>query len=55
MYDLTGTCLSEAAVTLSRDTTLARGGVMTPATLGAPYLARLQAAGLQTEVKTIPS
>jgi short subunit dehydrogenase-like uncharacterized protein len=57
MYDLTGVCLAEAAVTIARDKTLAHdlgGGILTPATLGAPYLERLQKAGLKTEVNMMP-
>lgn len=57
MYHLTGVCLAEAALTIARDHTLAhelKGGMLTPATLGAPYLERLQKAGLETEVKTLP-
>ncbi|KAI7660661.1 hypothetical protein KC318_g9939, partial [Hortaea werneckii] len=50
-------CLAEAAITIAREKTQAHelgGGVLTPATLGAPYLERLQKAGLKTEVKTLP-
>ena len=57
MYQLTGVCLAEAAITIAREKTQAHelgGGVLTPATLGAPYLERLQKAGLKTEVKTLP-
>lgn len=57
MYDLTGLCLSEAAITIARDQTFAHklgGGVLTPATLGAPYVERLQKAGVIFEVKTLP-
>lgn len=57
MYDLTGTFLGEAAITIARDKTLAHelgGGVLTPATLGSAYLDRMQKAGLKTEVKTLP-
>ncbi|WPH02963.1 putative saccharopine dehydrogenase, NADP binding domain, NAD(P)-binding domain superfamily [Acrodontium crateriforme] len=57
LYDLTGVCLAEAALTLARDNTLAHqigGGVMTPATLGEAYMARLQKAGLKTEIKMLP-
>lgn len=56
MYHLTGICLAEAAMTITRDKTLAHdigGGIMTPATLGAPYLERLQKAGLKTEIRTM--
>lgn len=57
MYHLTGIFLAEAAITIARSETFAHelgGGVLTPATLGARYLERLQAAGLQTEVRTMP-
>lgn len=57
MYHLTGIFLAEAAITIARSKTFAHelgGGVLTPATLGARYLERLQAAGLQTEVRTMP-
>lgn len=58
MYDLTGTFLAEAAYCLSRESkTLAHeigGGVLTPATLGASYLSRLQKAGLETSVSILP-
>jgi short subunit dehydrogenase-like uncharacterized protein len=57
MYELTGITLAEAAITLARDKTFAHelgGGVVTPATLGAPYLERLNKAGLKTDVKTMP-
>lgn len=57
MYHLTGVCLAEAAITIVRDKTLAHelgGGVLTPATLGASYIERLQKAGLKTEVRTLP-
>lgn len=57
MYQLTGTCLAEAAVTLARDETFAHGvggGILTPATLGAPYLERLQKVGLKSEVRIMP-
>jgi short subunit dehydrogenase-like uncharacterized protein len=57
MYDLTGTFLAEAAITIARDKTLAHelgGGVLTPATLGSAYVERMQKAGLIIEVKTLP-
>lgn len=58
MYDLTGVFLAEAAVTIARSKTKAHelgGGMLTPATLGAPYLERLNKVGLKTEVKMLPS
>jgi len=57
MYDLTGVFLAEAAVTIARSKTKAHelgGGMLTPATLGSPYLERLNKAGLKTEVKMLP-
>ena len=57
LYHLTGVCLAEAALTIARDNTLAHelgGGMLTPATLGAPYLERLQKAGLKTAVRMMP-
>lgn len=57
MYHLTGICLAESAIILAREDTFAHklgGGVLTPATLGASYLERLQKAGLKTVVKMMP-
>ncbi len=57
MYHLTGVCLAESAFILAREKTLAHslgGGMLTPATLGATYLERLQKAGLELEVKMLP-
>lgn len=57
MYQLTGVCLAEAAVVLAREKSYAHvlgGGVLTPATLGAPYLDRLRKAGMKVEVKMMP-
>lgn len=57
MYHLTGVTSAEAAMTILRDKTLAHelgGGMLTPATLGAKYLERLQKAGLKTEMKMLP-
>lgn len=56
MYHLTGVCLAEAALTTSREKTFAHelgGGMLTPATLGAAYLERLEKAGLKTEFKML--
>lgn len=53
MYHLTGVCLAESALVIARDKTLAHelgGGMLTPATLGAPYLERLKKAGLAVEM-----
>ena len=57
MYRLTGVFLAEAAITIVRSKAFAHelgGGVLTPATLGAPYLERLQKAGLKVEVRMMP-
>ena len=57
MYHFTGVALAESALVLSREKTLAHelgGGILTPATLGATYLERLQKAGLQVEMKMLP-
>jgi short subunit dehydrogenase-like uncharacterized protein len=58
MYHLTGILLAEAALSIVRDITPAHeigGGILTPATLGAPYLERLKKAGVKMEVRTMPS
>lgn len=57
LYRLTGVFLAEAAITILRDETPAigmGGGSLTPSTLGAPFLERLQKAGLRTEVRVMP-
>jgi short subunit dehydrogenase-like uncharacterized protein len=57
LYYLTGVFLAEAAITILRDETPAAamgGGSLTPAALGAPFLERLQKAGLRTDVKVMP-
>jgi short subunit dehydrogenase-like uncharacterized protein len=57
LYYLTGVFLAEAAITILRDETPAvgmGGGSLTPASLGAPFLERLQKAGLRTDVKVMP-
>lgn len=57
MYHLTGVLSAEAAFVLAREKTFASGlggGMLTPATLGVPYLERLQKAKLQTEVRMLP-
>ena len=49
-YDLTGIFLAEAAIVILRDSCAAHdigGGVLTPATLGQPYIERLQKAGVE--------
>lgn len=58
MYHLTGVFLAEAAATLARSEEFAAkeigGGFLTPATLGAPFLDRLQKAGLKIDVRVMP-
>jgi short subunit dehydrogenase-like uncharacterized protein len=57
LYYLTGVFLAEAAITILRDETPAAsmgGGSLTPSTLGAPFLERLQKAGLRTDVRVMP-
>ncbi|TKA62781.1 hypothetical protein B0A49_02417 [Cryomyces minteri] len=56
MYRLTGVFLAEAAITILRDRTLAHqlgGGVLTPATLGLPFVERCRSAGVLLEVRTM--
>ena len=56
MYHLTGICLAESALIISREKTHAHelgGGILTPATLGQNYLDRLQKAGLEVEMEMI--
>lgn len=57
MYKLTGICLAESALIISREKTFAHelgGGMLTPATLGEKYLERLQKAGLEAEFRMMP-
>ncbi|KAK5174520.1 uncharacterized protein LTR77_001600 [Saxophila tyrrhenica] len=57
LYHFTGVCLAESAYIIAREKTLAHsigGGMMTPATLGAAYLDRLQKAGLELDIKSLP-
>lgn len=57
LYHLSGIFLSEAAITIARDNTPAihmGGGLLTPATLGAPFLERMQKAGLKVDVGSMP-
>ena len=54
MYHLTGICLAESALILSREKTHAHelgGGILTPATLGQKYLDQLQKAGFEVEME----
>lgn len=56
-YHMTGVFLAEAAMSLLKDDSLAKelgGGVLTPATLGAGYVERLQKAGFKMELKMLP-
>ncbi|PSK51702.1 hypothetical protein B9Z65_2969 [Elsinoe australis] len=56
-YHMTGIFLAQAAISLLRDDSLAKkmgGGVLTPATLGAAYIERLQKAGIKFETRTLP-
>lgn len=53
---VTGLILTEAAITLLKDDTMAKksgGGVLTPATLGRPLIDRLDAAGFTFETKML--
>ncbi|KAL9097541.1 MAG: hypothetical protein Q9165_000437 [Trypethelium subeluteriae] len=55
-YHLTGVFLAQAALTLLRSDTVAHklgGGVLTPATLGQPFVDNLNKAGLQLGVETL--
>lgn len=57
MYHMTGVFLAEAAISLLKDESLAKemgGGVLTPATLGAGYIERLQKVGFTLDLKTMP-
>jgi short subunit dehydrogenase-like uncharacterized protein len=52
LYYLTGVLLAEAAMTILKDETKAKefgGGIYTPATLGQPFIDRLNAAGFKFE------
>ncbi len=57
LYHFTGVCLAEAAMVLLNDEKLVRrldGGLLTPATLGQPFIDRMKDAGLVFEVEMIP-
>ena len=57
LYHFTGVCLAEAAMVLLNDEKLVRrldGGLLTPATLGKPFIDRLKNAGLVFEVEMLP-
>ena len=54
IYHLTGVLLAEAAMVILREEATARtlgGGLLTPATLGQPFVERLRRAGLLIEVE----
>ncbi len=51
---MTGVCLAETAFILAREETFANklgGGILTPATLGDKYFARLESSGMKAEFK----
>jgi len=55
-YYLTGIFLAEAAMTILNDHTIAKelgGGILTPATLGQPFIDRLYTAGYRIETTMI--
>ncbi|KAI9845256.1 MAG: hypothetical protein M1837_005012 [Sclerophora amabilis] len=55
-YEMTGTLVSEAAITILREETLAKklgGGLLTPATLGQPYVDRLANVGISLVTKLL--
>lgn len=56
MYHLTGLLLTQAAITLLKDDVVAKkfgGGILTPATLGQPYIDRIDRAGFKFEVRML--
>ena len=53
LYHFTGVCLAEAAMVLLNDERRLDGGLLTPATLGRPFIDRLKNAGLVFEVEMI--
>lgn len=56
LYSLTGLFLAEAAIVLLKENDLVKGlhgGLLTPATLGKPYINRLKKAGLVIEAELI--
>ena len=56
LYYFTGVCLAEAAMVVLNEKTLARrlgGGLLTPATLGQPFIDRMKNAGLLFEAEMI--
>ncbi|KAF4548740.1 Hypothetical protein D9617_25g060690 [Elsinoe fawcettii] len=56
-YHMTGVFLAQAAISLLRDESLAKelgGGILTPATLGASYVERLQKVGFKVDLRMMP-
>jgi short subunit dehydrogenase-like uncharacterized protein len=56
VYYLTGVFVAEAAMTILNDHTMAKelgGGILTPATLGQPFIDRLYTAGYRIETTMI--
>jgi short subunit dehydrogenase-like uncharacterized protein len=56
MYEMTALIMVQAAITLMKDDVVAKklgGGVLTPATLGQPFVDRLNEAGLTIESKIL--
>lgn len=57
LYYLTGVCLAEAAMVMLKDDELLQrldGGILTPATLGQPFIDRMKNAGIIFEVEMMP-
>ena len=57
LYYFTGVCLAEAAMVMLNDDELLRrldGGILTPATLGQPFIDRMKNAGMIFEVEMMP-
>ena len=58
LYHFTGVCLAEAAMVLLSDEKLVQrldGGLLTPATLGQPFIDRMKNAGLVFQIEMIPN
>ncbi|KAI9850666.1 MAG: hypothetical protein M1824_003190 [Vezdaea acicularis] len=56
IYQLTAIFADEAAMAILRDDTYAKklgGGILTPATLGQPFVERLEKAGVKFETKLV--
>lgn len=57
LYYFTGVCLAEAAMVMLNDDELLQrldGGILTPATLGQPFIDRMKNAGMIFEVEMMP-